>query len=151
MDPPNSGTLLVGLIHQVQHNEGLSSSETTPLVVSTMPKSLAQLLSTLGIPTAVSTAPGIQITVTPASTVLNPSQLSSSVRDALTSGGVPTPVASALVPVIVASFDETVSVPTNLPSSVVAALESAVHKEQLELQASIDAFIQWLLQILHLE
>lgn len=150
-DPLNVGSLLVGLVHNVQNTQAFSPSETSAIVVSSLPTSLAQLLSTLGLPTAVHTAPGIQITVTPASTVLNPSQLSSSVKHALASGGVPTAVASALLPVILTGFDTTVTVPTNLPSPVVAALQSAVHKEQIELQASINAFVQWLLTFLHLE
>ncbi|KAL8652785.1 MAG: hypothetical protein Q9210_002482 [Variospora velana] len=127
-----------------------SPSEITPVVVSSLPSSLVQILSTLGIPNAVQTAPGVQITVTPPSTILNPTQLSSSVKNALTNGGVPTAAASALVPVIIGSFDTTLSVPSNLSPSVKAVLESAVMEKQRELQASIDAFIQWLLHFLHL-
>ncbi|KAL9019856.1 MAG: hypothetical protein Q9185_002905 [Variospora sp. 1 TL-2023] len=127
-----------------------SPSEITPVVVSSLPSSLVEILSTLGIPNAVQTAPGVQITVTPPSTILNPTQLSSSVKNALTNGGVPTAAASALVPVIIGSFDTTLSVPSDLSPSVKAVLESAVMEKQRELQASIDAFIQWLLHFLHL-
>ncbi|KAI4290348.1 MAG: hypothetical protein L6R35_000385 [Caloplaca aegaea] len=139
------------LIHStVQHSQASSPSEITPVVVSSLPSSLVQILSTLGIPNAVQTAPGVQITVTPPSTILNPTQLSSSVKNALTNGGVPTAAASALVPVIIGSFDTTLSVPSDLSPSVKAMLESAVMEKQRELQASIDAFIQWLLHFLHL-
>ncbi|KAL8973972.1 MAG: hypothetical protein Q9197_001785 [Variospora fuerteventurae] len=148
-DSPNPGSLL-GVIHQVQHSQASSPSEITPVVVSSLPSSLVQILSTLGIPDAVQTAPGVQITVTPPSTILNPTQLSSSVKNALTNGGVPTAAASALVPVIIGSFDTTLSVPSDLSPSVKAVLESAVMEKQRELQASIDAFIQWLLHFLHL-
>ncbi|KAI4106909.1 MAG: hypothetical protein LQ345_007165 [Seirophora villosa] len=127
-----------------------SPSETTPVVVSSLPSSLVQILSTLGIPNAVQTAPDVQITVTPPSTILNPTQLSSSVKNALTNGGVPTAAASALVPVIIGGFDTTMSVPSDLSPSAKAVLESAVMEKQRELQASIDAFIQWLLHFLHL-
>ncbi|KAL8716496.1 MAG: hypothetical protein Q9225_006187 [Loekoesia sp. 1 TL-2023] len=149
-DPTQSITLQGGQGQQGQHSQTLSPLETTPIVVSSLPTSLVQVLSTLGIPTAVQTAPGIQITVTPASTVLNPTQLSSSVENALTSGGLPTAAASALVPVIVSNFESTITVPTNLPSAEAAAISKAVHQEQLQLQASIEAFIQWLLHFFHL-
>ncbi|KAI4095817.1 MAG: hypothetical protein LQ344_001371 [Seirophora lacunosa] len=92
----------------------------------------------------------VQITVTPPSTILNPTQLSSSVKNALTNGGVPTAAASALVPVIIGGFDTTMSVPSDLSPSAKAVLESAVMEKQRELQASIDAFTQWLLHFLHL-
>ncbi|KAL9013867.1 MAG: hypothetical protein Q9173_001465 [Seirophora scorigena] len=103
-----------------------------------------------GIFSTVVAGSNVQITVTPPSTILNPTQLSSSVKDALTNGGVPTAAASALVPVIIGSFDTTMSVPSDLSPSAKAVLESAVMEKQRELQASIDAFIQWLLHFLHL-
>ncbi|KAL8690531.1 MAG: hypothetical protein Q9218_004046 [Villophora microphyllina] len=100
---------------------------------------------------AVASTTGVHITVTPASNVLNPTQLSSSVRDALTSGGIPSADASALVSAIIGNFATSITLPTGMPSGDAAAIMSAVQEEQRELQASIEAFIQWLLHFLHLE
>lgn len=128
-----------------------SPSETTPIVVSHVPSSLAQVLSSLSLPAAVASTTGVQITVTPASSILDPTQLSSSIHDALTSGGVPSVDASALVSAIIGNFGTSIAIPTGIPSGDSAAIMSAVQKEQRELQASIEAFIQWLLHFLHLE
>ena len=95
-------------------------------------------------------APGVQITVGPVSTLLNPAQLSSSVQHALTSGGIPSSAASALVPVILGSYDSSVIVPTMIANSDAAAATLAAEKMQRQHQASIEAFVQWLLHFFHL-
>ncbi|KAL8992440.1 MAG: hypothetical protein Q9169_007102 [Polycauliona sp. 2 TL-2023] len=127
-----------------------SPPETTPLVVASLPSSLAQILSSLSIPAAVTSAPGVQITVGPVSTLLNPAELSSSVQNALTSGGIPSSAASALVPVILGSYDPSVIVPTMMPDKDAAAATLAADKMQRQHQASIEAFVQWLLHFFHL-
>ena len=86
----------------------------------------------------------------PVSTLLNPAQLSSSVRNALTSGGIPSAAASALVPIIVDNYGTSMTVPTMIPNSDAAAATAAAHKIQREHQASIEAFVQWLLHFFHL-
>ncbi|KAL8782445.1 MAG: hypothetical protein Q9213_005375 [Squamulea squamosa] len=127
-----------------------SPPETTPLIISALPTSLVQILSNLSIPAAVASASGVQITVAPITTLLGPGQLSSSVQKALTSGGIPSAAASALVPIIVGSYDTTVTVPTVIPNSDAAAATNAADRIQRQHQASIEAFVQWLLHFFRL-
>ena len=133
-----------------------SLAESLTVVVSAVPTSLLQALSSISIPTRTATAlspttSGILITVTPASSVLSPSELSSYVSEALTSGGLPSSAASALVPVIIGSAATSISIPTTLPSSAAAAATtSAIQRHRYD-QATIAAFIEWLLQLLDLD
>ncbi|KAL8777693.1 MAG: hypothetical protein Q9203_002395 [Teloschistes exilis] len=149
-NPPKSEGQHGGAGKELGPTVAVNPSETTLIVISHVPTSLAQVLSSLSLPTGVPSTTGVQITVTRASSILDPTQLSSSVRDALTSGGVPSADASALVSAIIGNFGTSVTIPSGIPSGDSAAIMSAVQQEQRELQASIEAFIQWLLHFLHL-
>ena len=117
-----------------------STPETVVAITKTLPSTLPPLLSSLD-----HTHFSEPLTALPGPTPhhhhsspwqsLRPHEhLSSSVVGVLTSAGVPSPHAASLVPVIIGG-----------PSEPDAAATAASQMGQQEVQAAIDAFIQWLL------
>ncbi|KAI4158477.1 MAG: hypothetical protein LQ342_007397 [Letrouitia transgressa] len=132
-----------------------SQSVAPPVVISVPPNSLLQVLSSIIAPAGTFTAPdrtlGVQVTITPAPSVLNPAELSDLEDHALTSSGVvPSKAATMLIPVVTGSAATPIMVSTNLPSKAAAAATTSATKQKQLDQAQISALIQWLLHLFHL-
>ena len=117
-----------------------STPRTTVVISKTLSSTLASLLSSLdhtdqSEPSTALLGPLSHDHPSPPERSFRPHEhLSTSVVGVLTSAGVPSPVAASLVPVIIGG-----------PPDSGAAATAPSQMEEQEIQAALDAFIQWLL------
>ncbi|KAK4690917.1 hypothetical protein P7C71_g5976, partial [Lecanoromycetidae sp. Uapishka_2] len=120
-----------------------SASETVMVFTSILPATLPAYLSSLAEATP-SPSTGSETITSPSPTSLNTQeQLSTSVIGVLTSAGIYPSLAASLVPVVIGSS------PPEAGATSSASSEQTV-MEQQQIQAAIDAFIQWLISFFHM-
>ena len=119
-----------------------STPQTIVVITKTLPSTLPSLLSSLdhthiSEPSTALLGPLSHDHPSPPERSFRPHEhLSTSVIGVLTSAGVPSPVAASLVPVIIGG-----------PPESGAAATAPSQMEEQEIQAAINAFIQWLLSL----
>ena len=124
---------------------GRSSAESNPTVIvftTTLPSDLPAQLSSISISRSTQAQTSITSPNEDVQTTLTGrAQESHSVAGVLTSAGVPESVATSLAPVIVGSP----------PEPVATAPSSHDDLEEMKRRAAIEAILQWILNVLHLD